>query len=148
DRDAPKAEQVVRETPSTIQGTKVEIRFTDKFRAHGRPGFLPDGQSTAQSAPIELGAAGGSRKDSVSGYCCGGTLGALVSISGNQYILSNYHVLEQDISPGGNGTIAQTGDQIVHPGLPDVDCQTNFAQTVASLVKKSSLPGSNVDCSI
>src|SRR5205085_3175492 len=38
DRDAPKAEQVVRETPSTIQGTKVEIRFTDKFRAHGRPG--------------------------------------------------------------------------------------------------------------
>jgi hypothetical protein len=146
DRDAPKAGQVVRDTPSTIQGTSVEIRLTDKFRAHGGP--HPIGQVISQSAPIELGTSGGSRKDFVSGYCCGGTLGALVSINGNQYILSNYHVFEQDISPGGNGTIAQSGDPIVYPGLPDANCQVNAVQTVATLLKKSSLPGGNVDCSI
>jgi hypothetical protein len=148
DRDAPKAEQVVRDTPSNIQGTNVQIRLTDKFRAHGGPGLHPDSHITPQPAPIQLGTSGGSLKDYVNGYCCGGTLGALVLIGGNQYVLSNYHVFEQDISPGGNGTTAQTGDPIVQPGLPDVNCEANLVQNVASLVKKSSLPGSNVDCSI
>ena len=65
-----------------------------------------------------------------------------------QYVLSNYHVFESDIVSGGNNTIAQTGDPIIQPGLIDVNCNVNGAQTVGTLVKKSSLPGSNVDCSI
>jgi VCBS repeat protein len=44
--------------------------------------------------------------------------------------------------------IAQTGNPIIQPGLIDVSCSKNLAQTVGTLVKKSSLPGSNVDCAI
>jgi hypothetical protein len=57
-------------------------------------------------------------------------------------------VFESDIVSGGNNTTAQTGDPIIQPGLIDVNCNVNGAQTVGTLVKKSSLPGSNVDCSI
>src|SRR5205823_1340189 len=72
----------------------------------------------------------------------------LAQIGSTQYILSNYHVFESDIVPGGNNTLATTGDPIIQPGLIDVNCNVNGAQTVATLVKKSSLPNSNVDCSI
>ena len=44
--------------------------------------------------------------------------------------------------------MATTGDPIIQPGLIDVNCNKNNAQTVGTLVKKSSLPNSNVDCSI
>jgi len=81
-------------------------------------------------------------------YCCGGTLGSLIQIGGTQYILSNYHVFESDIVSGGNGIVAATGNPIIQPGLIDVGCNLNNAQTVATLVKSISLPGSNVDASI
>src|SRR5437762_1544610 len=57
-------------------------------------------------------------------------------------------MFEEDIVFGVNNTIAQTGDPIIQPGLIDVSCNKNLAQTVGTLVKKSSLPGSNVDCAI
>src|SRR5207247_2878779 len=79
--------------------------------------------------------------------CCGGTLGSLDSIGGKQYSLSNDHGCESDIVPGGNGIVATNGDPIIQPGLIDVNCNVNNAQTVGTLVKRSSLPGSNVDCS-
>ena len=72
----------------------------------------------------------------------------LVQVANTQHILSNYHVFESDIIPGGNNTVAPTGDPIIQPGLIDVNCNVNGAQTVATLVKKSSLPNSNVDCPI
>ena len=72
----------------------------------------------------------------------------LAQVANTQYILSNYHVFESDIIPGGDNTVAPTGDPIIQPGLIDVNCNVNGAQTVATLVKKSSLPNSNVDCSI
>ena len=75
-------------------------------------------------------------------------LGSLVLIGGQQHILSNYHVFESDIVAGGNNTVATTGDSIIQPGLIDVNCSVNGAQSVATLVKKSSLPSSNVDCSV
>jgi hypothetical protein len=100
-----------------------------------------------QSLPIQLGTSGGWRNDLANGFCCGGTLGALIQVGGQQRILSNYHVFEADIVNGGNGTTAQTGDFIIQPGLIDVGCNANNAQNVATLVKTSSLPGSNVDCS-
>lgn len=149
DREAPRASEVVQDIPSTVRGTNVKVRLTDKFRAHGTgPGANPNGHTTAQTPPIELGTSGGWRKDFANGYCCGGTLGALVSINGLQYILSNYHVFEADIVSGGNGVVAQTGDPIIQPGLPDVNCDAGATQTVATLTKKSALPANNVDCSI
>ena len=75
-------------------------------------------------------------------------MGSLVLINGQKHILSNYHVFEADIVPGDNGTVATTGDPIIQPGLIDVNCEENDAQAVATLVKKSSLPDSNVDCSV
>jgi len=68
-------------------------------------------------------------------------------VGGQTRILSNYHVFEADIVNGGNGITAQTGDPIINPGLIDVACNKNSANVVGTLVKTSSLPGSNVDCS-
>src|SRR5207244_9418531 len=72
----------------------------------------------------------------------------LIQVNGVQYILSNYHVFESDIVRGGNGIVATTGSFVIQPGLVDVNCTASSAQNVGTLVKKSSLPGSNVDCSI
>ena len=71
-----------------------------------------------------------------------------MQIGDQQYILSNYHVFESDIVPGGNGTVAMTGDSIIQPGLIDVGCNVDGAQSVATLEKTSSLPDNNVDCAI
>jgi FG-GAP-like repeat len=140
DRDAPNAGRVIRNLPREFRGVGVQIHLTDKFRAMAH--------TARQTPPIQLGTSGGWSKDLANGFCCGGTLGSLVKIGGAQYILSNYHVFESDIVPGGNGIVATTGDPIIQPGLIDVNCSANGAQTVGTLVKKSSLPGSNVDCAI
>ena len=149
DRDAEKAGEVIRDLPRNVRGIGVEVQLTDKFRAmKGNPHGGGTSHTAKQTPPIQLGTSGGWSKDLANGYCCGGTLGSLVQIGTKQYILSNYHVFESDIVPGGNNTVATTGDPIIQPGLIDVNCTASNAQTVATLVKKSSLPNSNVDCSI
>ncbi len=62
--------------------------------------------------------------------------------------MSNYHVFESDTVNGGNGIVAKTGDPVIQPGLIDVNCNAAGAQVVGTLVKVSSLPGSNVDVSV
>jgi FG-GAP-like repeat len=140
DRDAADAGKVVRNLPRELRGVGLQVQLTDKFRAMAH--------IAKQTPPIQLGTSGGWTYDLANGFCCGGTLGSLVKIGSTQYILSNYHVLEADIVSGGNSRIAQTGDPIIQPGLIDVNCSANGAQTVGTLIKKSSLPGSNVDCAI
>jgi hypothetical protein len=156
DQDASGAAEIRRSFPAELRGA-VQVEFTDKFRAGGPVdlfGGKPSGASSTvshtamQAAPIQLGTSGGWRNDLANGYCCGGTLGSLVRINNDQYILSNYHVYESDIVSGGNNTVAQTGDYIIQPGLIDVGCSASQAQNVATLVKRSSLPDSNVDCAI
>jgi hypothetical protein len=148
DQDAKNAGEVIRSLPRNHGGVAVQVELTEKFRAMARPGGGGTSHTAKQSLPIQLGTSGGWSKDLANGYCCGGTLGSLVNIGGQQHILSNYHVFESDTVNGGNGTTAQTGDPVIQPGLIDVNCQVANAQTVATLVKKSSLPGSNVDCSV
>jgi hypothetical protein len=148
DQDAKNAGQAIRNLPSNLRGVAVNVELTDKFRAMARPGGGGSSHTAKQSPPIQLGTSGGWGKDLANGYCCGGTLGSLVLIGGVQHILSNYHVFEADIVAGGNNTVATTGDNIIQPGLIDVNCTLANAQTVATLVKKSSLPDSNVDCSV
>src|SRR6266513_2207014 len=148
DRDAAKAGDVIRDLPKNVGEIDVQVHLTDKFRSmRGNP-HGGSSHTALQTPPIQLGTSGGWSKDLANGYCCGGTLGSLVQIGSTQYILSNYHDFESDIVPGGNNTVATTGDPVIQPGLIDVNCNVNGAQTVATLVKKSSLPGSNVDCSI
>ena len=128
-----------------LEGVPVQLVYTDKIVAKKGGGGVS--HTAKQTPPIQLGTSGGWRKDLANGFCCGGTLGALIQVGGNQRILSNYHVFEADIVNGGNGTTAQTGDFIIQPGLIDVGCNAANAQNVATLVKTSSLPGSNVDAS-
>jgi hypothetical protein len=148
DQDATRAGEVIRGLPRDIRGVGVHVQLTDKFRAMARKPGGGTSHTAKQMPPIQLGTSGGWSKDLANGYCCGGTLGSLVKIGNTQYILSNYHVFESDIVSGGNNTVATTGDPIIQPGLIDVNCTLANAQTVATLVKKSSLPNSNVDCSI
>ncbi|HEX4631038.1 MAG TPA: hypothetical protein VH188_08750 [Chthoniobacterales bacterium] len=148
DQDAKNAGEVIRNLPRNQRGVNVQIELTDKFRSMAKPGGGGTSHTAKQTPPIQLGTSGGWSKDLANGFCCGGTLGSLVNIGGQQHILSNYHVFESDIVPGGNNTVAATGDPIIQPGLIDVNCSAASAQTVATLVKKSSLPNSNVDCSV
>jgi hypothetical protein len=84
----------------------------------------------AQKAPISLGVSGGNANDNgtsgSSSTCCGGTLGALVSRGGNQYVLSASHVLAR--SDAGSAA-----DAIIQPGLTDSGCSTASTTTVANL---------------
>lgn len=138
-----------RNIPQNLRGENITAVITEPFRAVGKPITASAVSHTAkQTTPIQLGTSGGWRYDLANGYCCGGTLGALVQIGGVQYILSNYHVFESDIVSGGNGRISATGDTIIQPGLIDVGCNAANAQNVATLYKESSLPSSNVDASI
>jgi len=152
DQDSPSRAEIVRSLPPQIRGAGVKVEVTEKFRAfRGKPGGGGGGgvsHKAKQEIPIQLGTSGGWSYDIANGYCCGGTLGALVQVNGVQYILSNYHVFESDIVSGGNGRISADGDSIIQPGLIDVSCNANNAQSVGTLKKLSALPNFNVDCSI
>src|SRR5438445_1381509 len=79
--------------------------------------------------PIQLGTSGGNIKDISKGFCYGGTLGALVKdASGNQYILSNNHVLART-------NVAALGEDIIQPGLIDQSpaCFKDSTDIVANL---------------
>ena len=79
--------------------------------------------------PIQLGTSGGNIKDISKGFCYGGTLGALVKdASGNQYILSNNHVLTRT-------NVAALGEDIIQPGLIDQSpaCFKDSTDIVANL---------------
>lgn len=84
-----------------------------------------------QTRPISLGTSGGNINDSSKLYCCSGTLGSLVQdAAGNQYILSNNHVLAKT----NKGTI---DEDIIQPGLIDQNpvCYKDYADAVANLSK-------------
>ena len=140
-----------------IRGIPLHVELTEPFRANRKPGggggpSAPTAPSIShkaiQTPPIELGTSGGWRLDSANGFCCGGTLGALVDVNGVQFILSNYHVLEADIVSGGNNTLAMTGQAVIQPGLIDVNCNPANSQNVATLRRVQSLPNHNVDVGI
>jgi hypothetical protein len=147
DQDASNAGEVIRNLPRALRGVGVQVELTEKFRAMAKPGSGVS-HTAKQTPPIQLGTSGGWRFDLANGFCCGGTLGSLVSIGGVQHILSNYHVLEADIVPGGNTRVALTGDPVIQPGLIDINCNAANGQDVATLVKRSSLPASNVDAAV
>ena len=141
--------EIVRALPKKIKGVPVVAEITEPFRsliAKARRSAVS--HTGKQTPPIQLGTSGGWRYDLANGYCCGGTLGSLIQKNGTQYILSNYHVFASDIVPGGNGRVATDGDPIIQPGLIDVGCNANNAQSVASLELPGSLLDYNIDAAI
>jgi hypothetical protein len=94
-----------------------------------------------QLRPIALGVSGGNATDTANGFCCSGTLGALVQNGQGQFILSNSHVFAHDVQ-GEGADVAQVGDPINQSGLIDVNCQTRPDDYVATLSTLSSInPG-------
>lgn len=105
-----------------------------------------------QPFPVQLGTSGGNTKDSTRAFCCGGTLGALVQdADGNQYILSNNHVLARTNQ-------AAIGEDIIQPGLIDQNpvCAVDLNDAVGDLSAfvplrfkaKGSIPINAVDAAI
>jgi hypothetical protein len=112
-----------------------------------------------QVRPIALGTSGGNGSDFAKAFCYGGTLGSLVDVGGNQYILSNNHVLARTnigTKAGIGSSNPQAGDDIVQPGLIDVSCQKKSEDVVADLAdyvtiqfkNKGTAPPNYVDAAI
>jgi hypothetical protein len=137
--------------PAELEGVVIEEEVTGRIVAH-KGGGGGVSHTAIQTPPIQLGTSGGPADDLANGYCCGGTLGALVQGGGQQYVLSNSHVFAGDVVSGGNGRVSSIGDDIVQPGLIDVGCNKASAQIVADLSSLSTLfpPNStpNIDASI
>jgi len=101
--------------------------------------------------PIQLGTSGGNIKDISKGFCYGGTLGALVKdASGNQYILSNNHVLART-------NAAALGEDIIQPRLIDqspacfkdsTDIVANLSNFISINFRKGTMRANAVDAAI
>ena len=97
-----------------------------------------DGGSNHQKRNERFGVSGGNINDASRAFCCSGTLGALLTVGGTNYILSNNHVL-------GRSDQAVAGEDISQPGLIDNSCRV--ATVVADFTTAPQL-GSNVDAAI
>lgn len=124
--------------PAMLDGYAVIENVTGKIRAF-KGGGGGVSHTAKQTAPIQLGTSGGNVTDLANGYCCSGTLGALVQKGGTQYILSNSHVFAGDVVNGGNGRVSTLGDDISQPGLIDASCSAATANLVADLSSLSTL---------
>lgn len=133
--------------PKSLDGVPVKVLMTDRIVAMKSSGGSGVSHTAKQTPPIQLGTSGGWRYDLANGYCCAGTLGALIQVGGQKRILSNYHVFEADIISGGNSRASATGDPIIQPGLIDIGCNAANGQDVATLVATRALPNANVDAS-
>ena len=116
------------------EGFRVVEEVTGPIKAYKSSGGGGVDPKTKQTPPVKMGTSGGWRYDLANGYCCGGTLGALVQKGGSKYILSNYHVLYADIVNGGNSRVASNGDPVIQPALIDVACNAVNAQNIGTLV--------------
>ena len=102
------------------------------------PGFA-DGGANHRVRNLNFGVSGGNVNDISRRFCCSGTLGALLTAAnGNQYILSNNHVL-------GLADQANAGDDVSQPGRIDNNCQ--IATVVADFTTAVPLT-QNVDAAI
>lgn len=91
-----------------------------------------------QSRNTHFGVSGGNVNDITRAYCCGGTLGSLVTDGTTNYVLSNNHILARQDR-------ATAGENISQPGLIDNGCQP--ATIVADFTAAPRL-GSNVDAAV
>ncbi len=116
--------------------------------ATARPSKGTADHKARQARPIQLGVSGGNATDIANGFCCSGTLGALVAKGQQQFILSNTHVFAGDVVAGDNSRVASAGDDINQAGLVDVSCRYNAADIVADLTDWAQFGPSNVDAGI
>jgi hypothetical protein len=119
----------------TIDVIVTAISVADTTASDSADVVITPPQQNPQTLPIELGVSGSNAKDTskIGGqtFCCGGTLGAVLTREGQNYILSNNHVLAlEDLGVAASGN---SGDAILQPGLIDNSCSASGASTVANL---------------
>ena len=102
------------------------------------PSLYADSGAAHRVSNPNFGVSGGNINDISKRFCCSGTLGALVTAGGVNYILSNNHVLARSDQ-------ASAGEDISQPGRIDNNCQT--PPIVADFTTAPAL-GSNVDAAI
>lgn len=117
-------------------------------QAKARPSASKADHTARQPRPIQLGVSGGNATDIANGFCCSGTLGALVTDGVKQYVLSNTHVFAGDSVLGGNGRVAAIGDEVNQAGLIDVGCQYNANDIVATVSDWAQIGAANIDAAI
>ena len=129
----------------TVPVTITAIYQADSYFSASSVVTVTSPNQKVQNLPTALGVSGGNAGDLGSGSCCGGTLGALVSRGGQNFILSDSHVLARTDS----GTI---GDSIIQPGLLDSSCSTTGTNQVATLSQfvnlESSPSGGAIDAAL
>lgn len=97
----------VANVPASLDGVPVIIEETGDFRAFAL---------TSRYRPVPIGVSIGNNLE-----CAAGTLGCIIYIGGNKYILSNNHVMARE-------NRAAIGEDIVQPGRYDnVNCANNVA---------------------
>ena len=134
-----------------LLGTVVAALLALSMNGSAQRGGPPNkgaNHTARQQRPIALGVSGGNARDIANGYCCSGTLGALVTDGTKQFILSNTHVFAGDAAIGGNGRVASVGDDIDQSGLIDVGCQYIANDIVADLSDWARFGVSNIDAAI
>ena len=112
--------------PTTVIVTAVSEADATKTGTGRVQVFQSNPNQNAQSLPIELGTSGGNADDKSGRFCCGGTLGSLLTRNGSFYILSNNHVLARSDQ-------ALPGEPISQPGIIETNCSTIGTNTVANL---------------
>ena len=129
--------------PTTVVVTAVSQADKTKTGTGRVQVFQSNPNQNAQSLPVELGTSGGNIDDKSGRFCCGGTLGSLLSRNGSFYILSNNHVLARSDQ-------AAPGEPISQPGIIETNCSTAGTNTVANLTSFVNLQaaGTNVDAAI
>ena len=100
--------------------------------------LLTQAANLYQSRNTHLGVSGSNVNDISSAFCCGGTLGSLLTNGTSKYILSNNHILARQDQ-------AAPGEDISQPGLIDNGCRP--ATIVADFTAAPKL-GTNVDAAI
>lgn len=137
----------------TSLGVVIAVSLCGGLWGHGQA--WADGgaaHEVLQARPIDLGTSGSNIEDISKAFCCSGTLGSLVQDGGgNQYILSNNHVL-------GLTNQASAGDPVLQPGLIDQSpvCAQDAGDTVAQFTafvpllfkSKGNSPDNFVDAAI
>lgn len=124
-------------------GYAVKILAKDAAAIKGLPQFLENAPVVVEVTgeiraltfsdryrPVTMGVSGGNINDrtkkGVYIYCSGGTIGAVVYKSGKSYFLSNNHVFARENK-------AAIGEDIVQPGLIEVNCSQITNDVVADL---------------
>jgi len=131
----------------TVVAALLALSVNGSAQRGGGPNKNPS-HTARQARPIALGVSGGNASDIANGYCCSGTLGALVTNGQKQFILSNTHVFAGDSALGGNNRVAEVGDDVNQSGLVDTGCQYIANDIVADVSDWASFGQFNIDAAI